>query len=48
MIQVETFPDYVSARLREKFLKSGQGRAWLAEKFPKRLPVRVDAPTTIG
>jgi putative endonuclease len=25
----EDFPDYKSARQREKFLKSGQGRKWL-------------------
>jgi predicted GIY-YIG superfamily endonuclease len=31
----ETFPDYASARQRERFLKSGQGRAWLAERYPK-------------
>jgi putative endonuclease len=28
---IETFPDYKSARVREKFLKSGQGRKWLNE-----------------
>ena len=27
----ETFHDYQSARAREKFLKSGQGRKWLDE-----------------
>ena len=36
LLHTETFPDYVSARVRERFLKSGQGRAWLKEKFPKR------------
>ena len=27
----EEFPDYKTAREREKFLKSGQGRKWLDE-----------------
>jgi len=27
----EVFPSYAAARLREKFLKSGQGRRWLDE-----------------
>ncbi|MBE9574254.1 MAG: GIY-YIG nuclease family protein [Proteobacteria bacterium] len=27
----EQFPDYKTAREREKFLKSGQGRKWLDE-----------------
>jgi predicted GIY-YIG superfamily endonuclease len=29
VLLTETFPDYKSARVREKFLKSGQGRKWL-------------------
>jgi len=29
LIFTESFPDYNSARIREKFLKSGQGRKWL-------------------
>ncbi|MFC1813155.1 GIY-YIG nuclease family protein [Thermodesulfobacteriota bacterium] len=29
VLHTETFPDYKSARKREKFLKSGQGREWL-------------------
>ena len=29
VLHIETFPDYQSARFREKFLKSGQGRAYL-------------------
>ena len=36
VLHTETFPDYVSARTRERFLKSGQGRALLKETFPKR------------
>jgi len=36
ILHTETFPDYVSARKRERFLKSGKGREWLKEKFPKR------------
>ena len=35
VLMTEVFPDYASARGRERFLKSGKGRAWLAEKFPK-------------
>jgi putative endonuclease len=30
LLHTETFPDYPSARAREKYLKSGQGREWLA------------------
>ncbi|MBW2321046.1 MAG: GIY-YIG nuclease family protein [Deltaproteobacteria bacterium] len=29
VLHTETFSDYKSAREREKFLKSGQGRQWL-------------------
>jgi hypothetical protein len=29
VLHTETFSDYTSAREREKFLKSGQGRKWL-------------------
>ena len=29
VIYTEMFSDHASARIREKFLKSGQGRAWL-------------------
>jgi putative endonuclease len=35
VLHTETFPDYATARSREKFLKSGQGRAWLDERFGK-------------
>jgi len=30
LIHTERFPDYKTARAREKFLKSGQGREWLS------------------
>ena len=29
LLHTETFADYDSARAREKYLKSGQGRLWL-------------------
>ena len=29
VLHTEEFPDYKQARIREKFLKSGQGRKWL-------------------
>lgn len=29
VLYTESFPDYNSARIKEKFLKSGQGRKWL-------------------
>jgi putative endonuclease len=35
LLHTESFPDYAAARVREKFLKSGKGRAWLAEKHPR-------------
>ncbi len=31
LLHIEEFADYKSARKREKFLKSGQGREWLNE-----------------
>jgi len=31
VLYTETFPDYKAARIKEKFLKSGQGRKWLDE-----------------
>ncbi len=31
LLFTEAFPDYKSARIKEKFLKSGQGRKWLNE-----------------
>ena len=39
LIHREEFPDYQAARVREKFLKSGMGRAWLDSIFgPKSRP----------
>ena len=35
VLHTETFPDYASARVRERFLKSGRGREWLRERYPK-------------
>jgi putative endonuclease len=35
VIHTELFPDHTQARSREKFLKSGQGRKWLDEHFPR-------------
>jgi putative endonuclease len=34
----EVFPNHAQARIREKFLKSGQGRKWLDEHFPRTGP----------
>jgi putative endonuclease len=34
LLHVERFPDYPSARVREKFLKSGQGRELLKPYLP--------------
>jgi predicted GIY-YIG superfamily endonuclease len=35
LLHTENFPDYAAARVRERFLKSGQGREWLQQKYPK-------------
>ena len=35
LIHVEECPDLSSARRREAFLKSGAGRAWLDQQYPK-------------
>jgi len=35
VIYTETFHDYKAARIKEKFLKSGQGRKWLDEQVTK-------------
>ncbi len=40
LLHKETFDDYISARQREKFLKSGQGRKWLNTAFSRTLPAR--------
>jgi len=36
VLLTEEFQDYITARIKEKFLKSGQGRKWLdkLESFP--------------
>jgi len=33
LLHAEIFPDHASAREREKFLKSGQGRKWLNQCY---------------
>ena len=33
VLMTEVYPDYGLARHREKFLKSGRGRAWLDAQF---------------
>ena len=38
LLHAESFPDYQIARQREKNLKSGQGRAWLDVRYPRRGP----------
>jgi putative endonuclease len=38
LLHVEQLSDYATARAREKFLKSGQGRVWLRRKYPQRGP----------
>jgi putative endonuclease len=38
LLHVELFPDHAAARVRERFLKSGQGRVWLRRKCPQRGP----------
>jgi putative endonuclease len=40
VLHTETFPDYKAARLREKFLKSGQGRKWLKALESESEPAR--------
>jgi putative endonuclease len=38
LIYTEEFADYTSARKREKFLKSGQGRKWIKENNSETRP----------
>jgi len=38
LMHTEEFSDYSSARKREKFLKSGQGRKWFRENIQKIRP----------
>jgi putative endonuclease len=33
VIHTEVYPDYIHARAREKYLKSGKGREWLDRQF---------------
>lgn len=40
VLYTETFPDYKAARLREKLLKSGQGRKWLDDLESESEPAR--------
>jgi putative endonuclease len=40
LIHTEEFPDYSSARKREKFLKSGQGRKWIENTINKTRPAQ--------
>ena len=40
VLHKEKFNDYTSARKREKFLKSGQGRKWLDELEALSEPAR--------
>lgn len=35
LIHTEMFEGYASARQREKFLKSGKGREWLNQLYPR-------------
>lgn len=35
VIHTEECPDYSKARTREKYLKSGAGREWLARRYPQ-------------
>jgi hypothetical protein len=38
LLHTEEFPDHLSARKREKFLKSGQGREFLSSLYPATEP----------
>jgi len=38
LLHVEEFHEYKAAQKREKFLKSGQGRKWLIDKYPRTRP----------
>jgi len=40
LIYTEEFADYLSARKREKFLKSGQGRRWINENIAETRPAK--------
>ena len=36
VIHTEVFADYATARIRERYLKSGCGREWLAKMYPQQ------------
>jgi len=38
LLHTEELPNHAQARVREKFLKSGQGRKWLDEHFLRTGP----------
>jgi predicted GIY-YIG superfamily endonuclease len=38
VVHTEHHPDFATARLRENFLKSGQGREWLQENLQRSRP----------
>jgi putative endonuclease len=38
LIHTEAYKDYSSARIREKFLKSGKGREWMNTNLPSNPP----------
>ncbi len=40
LIHTEEFTDYETARKREKFLKSGQGRKWIKENIAETRPAK--------
>ena len=40
LLHTEEFADYPSARKREKFLKSGQGRKWIKENIAETRPAK--------
>jgi putative endonuclease len=45
LLHTEEFPDHSSARERERFLKSGQGRKWLDDLEAQQLRAARDAAT---
>ena len=44
LIHREELPDYKLARVRERFLKSGTGRAWLDSLFGSKARLRRSPP----
>ncbi len=43
VLHTETAADYLVAREREKFLKSGRGREWLDTQYPREKRLRRSA-----